>query len=422
MKRLIEKGIGAILLCLQIIMAAATACSLIGKVAVVVLLACGVAYQEEGVFAVLITLAALAISIISVPTIGAFLSAFLSGVIQAMFSHLSKRNERLNFYYGYKKAGKVDEVLAKDFGRLTDVFDVRGFLHGEAYGCKMSLKSKCIFLSPMEYLLRCAGLSISLYRDSSENIEKDYSNAIAEMGFYRTNGVDVQSKFMASREEREHRCEEASTCKGYCVDCIIGLFRTPYVRYKHIVHDLLSWMIHRMLIILYTVYFIASACYVLRCETGDRPFLLAAHIGIELGAVGFMAYMFFECKNLFGMLAFCRTVSKEYEECEEHNQLSYKKSAFDFVDYLTVQWYYAFGHGIHIQYNILDIFQAFLDLHKEGWRMKIFPFSAERVRQEKADAAARGEEIVIFPDVDEIEARLAEEERKEQRIASIGEL
>lgn len=106
--------------------------------------------------------------------------------------------------------------------------------------------------------------------------------------------------------------------------------------------------------------------------------------------------------------------------------VNYKESAYRFFPFYVYR-YRIFDDGyvtcklsMYSSFlKITKLFRAFLDLHNEGWRMKIFPCSEERIAEEKRLSEERGEEYVIYPDV---EGRIAYLREEDDIIKKIGEL
>lgn len=411
MKKLIEKGIGAILLCLQIIMAAATVGLLLfAMITSVYQMVIEDSFNEDlpilSVVFILLGIVMYIFVFVSAPCL-----ATLTAVPCGLLCNIFQKRTKSNFYYNFKKVGEIDEIIHKTYNGSIGQSAADRIVTGGSYQHKMSLKSATLFISPMEWFLRNADAAILLSRCSKEDIESNRNEANANMAFYLANKDEVERRFKKLRDQRENRNQEVETCMEFLADYIKSLFRAPIIHYSHVCRDLLLFVKRRGIIILFTG--CSLVVYRRMGIDGSGLFALA-----NLFVVGAGISAFFVTRDALGIAEFSGSIPSEYED----PSTNYKECAFACVDFITAWSYFASGKMFIAKYHILDIFQAFLDLHKEGWRMKIFPFSAERVRQEKADAAARGEEIVIFPDVDEIEARLAEEERKEQRIASIGEL
>mgnify|MGYP004661189421 CR=1 FL=1 len=132
--------------------------------------------------------------------------------------------------------------------------------------------------------------------------------------------------------------------------------------------------------------------------------------------LSYMYYWWDTKKDELFRLSRFENVSSEFDEKDSPY---YKESAIRFVDFATPFYNASVTETFYPSLDILPVFRGFLDLHKEGWRMKIFPCSEERIEEEKRLSEERGEEYVIYPDVDE---NISEERKREEIMAKIGEL
>lgn len=332
-------------------------------------------------------------------------SSEFMGWTRAYFPH-GVNDEASDGMYGIAKSSRNGEIVSSELDSVIR---------------KVGLGNICEF--DFRDITRAFSMSILFHRMSDNDIEEDRDKAGSEMALYRVNPIKADENYWKYRNKQRFRFRANRVLSGFAYE-VRNYFHMSKIRIGNLPLFTLDWILRHWFIITCTVmllvhvkssYSFESPLNRLICYTSeDYCSLLISSWSV----LSYIVIRVVEFQRSCVLMEILRSTN-EYDESENPN---YKKSTSDFLDFTYSRYWAIEGEICSPSYHILDIFQAFLDLHKEGWRMKIFPFSAERVRQEKADAAARGEEIVIFPDVDEIEARLAEEERKEQRIASIGEL
>lgn len=452
MKKLIEKGIGVILLCLQIIMAATTAYA-ICRFAYEYVIVVGDGYSHWGIFnghrsmyflpemsmrEKMIHYTGDLFSAIGGIIVGGLLGILLLALIKMVFlteyeAHETRKRfkDKGGKWYGYPK-GKAVEIIKEDWDRVCKSFDLSRlsfYMCDSTNGKDMSYRFSGI--GGLVNMLMSCGLALSIIRKSKDDIEQDRDSANSDMAIYRSNEKEAESKYLSARIKSEDKMisDRGFTCLSVFARECLNYIRIPSVNTSCWVSDTFFFFVNHWFILIVTlIFFLFPSIGEWMYDTflygeegvGDSLFDFFTWTTSVLLFICFRILYWWNVKK-----DKIRLQIRQFDtnDCfDEPFPPNYKKSSIDFVDFAIPRYGVVSGAALYPSYHILDIFQAFLDLHKEGWRMKIFPFSAERVRQEKADAAARGEEIVIFPDVDEIEARLAEEERKEQRIASIGEL
>lgn len=133
--------------------------------------------------------------------------------------------------------------------------------------------------------------------------------------------------------------------------------------------------------------------------------------------VSYMYYWWDTKKDELYYLVRFRNKSCEFEEKDSPY---YKESAIRFADFAVPFYNAIVTETFYPSLDILPVFRGFLDLHKEGWRMKIFPFSEGRIAEEKRLSEERGEEFIIYPDV--VETISCKEDDNEAVMAKIGEL
>lgn len=425
MKRLIEKGIGVILLCIQIIMAAAAAYVFYAFVIEVPgEFVENISASNGGVIVWLLYL----LIVVLGGGLAAFFGFIASGIMDgscenALLAAYKKESANEDYFYGYPHLHGIDRILSNMFTETEEKIGkpiFAGLFQGGGYGLKMNKRSPCIWIPESVTFLRSKGLGIMLYKYSDADIEEDRNNAEEEMTVYQARKDESNSKYKASKDEQIERTNARGVRERAILKTIKGSVSISFVHLDNIIGGILFWAFNHIPSILCTalLYSTFAGSHFMWDYFDNLSDVFAFPIFCCF-LCGYFVLSYREWWKVAKRLDYYSGIPDEYSERAIPN---YKDSASKLIDFINARRIFICGMSLLYDYNILDIFQAFLDLHKEGWRMKIFPFSAERVRQEKADAAARGEEIVIFPDVDEIEARLAEEERKEQRIASIGEL
>lgn len=350
--------------------------------------------------------------------------------------------------YGYKSCHASD-IIERAFSSLR-VSSAFGIYHD---------KVRVHF----DDVLSMGNLGLKLYRTSGDDIERDRDRAEKSMSAYEGDRPESELRYLIfiQKRDKENRCLHGVTFSK----SLLGEIR-EYLFGSHDCEwgELAWWAPRHSLLIFTSVWFLLVAlCYsdIETCEPIAREYVceqveafaqtpawwqLVMYVPIRVFGwfASWMVRLFigdggeWNCVACY-VAAFvfvirrigCWWSRREaalaylfYKECfgdafDEDVTPNYKESTERFLNFMTPLYHAASGFKELGPKSKVDIFRAFLDLHKGGWRMKIFPFSKERLAEEKRLSEERGEEYVVYPDVEDAILRAEEKDREIERIGEM---